>query len=396
MTLATQATRLEDLLPLQDELIELRHHIHQNPELAYNEHGTAKLVADRLKAWGYEVSTGLGQTGVVGTLRAGTGTRSIGLRADMDALPIPENTGLPYASANPGLMHACGHDGHTTMLLGAAQHLAATRNFSGTLNVIFQPAEERGFDSGGKAMVQEGLFERFPCDAVFAIHNHPGAPVGELLFHTGPFLAAGDRVFIKIQGVGGHAARPHLSVDPVVAAAAIVMGLQTVVSRNVDPDEAAVVTIGRLRAGDALNVIPNEAELGLSVRSFNPEVRALLEKRIVALVEASAEAYGCSASIDYVEGYPVLVTTEAETQLAIAVAQELIGEDKVTPSTKRLMGSEDFAYMLQKCPGTLVRLGNGPGTEGRGLHNPKYDFQDGNLVVGAAFWSLLVERYLPA
>jgi hippurate hydrolase len=291
-------------------------------------------------------------------------------------------------------MHACGHDGHTTMLLGAARHLAATRRFSGTLNLIFQPAEERGFDSGAKAMMADGLFERFPCDGVFAMHNHPGAPQGHLMMRPGAFLAAGDRVFITITGVGGHAGRPHLAVDPLVAAAAIVMALQTVVSRNVDPGESAVVTVGRLRSGDALNVIPGEAEIGISVRSFSPAVRALLRERITALVHATAEGYGAKAEIRYVEGYPVLENDAAAVELAGQVATELVGADRVSLDFPRMMGSEDFAYMLQACPGALIRIGNGPADGGRGLHNPRYDFHDGNLTVGAAFWSRLAERFL--
>ncbi|MES2362479.1 MAG: M20 aminoacylase family protein [Pseudomonadota bacterium] len=389
-----ELTRVDDLKPLHNELAGWRHHIHQHPELAFAEHQTADLVASKLQQWGYEVTRGIGQTGLVAQLRVGEGTKRLGLRADMDALPIQEETGLPYASATPGCMHACGHDGHTAMLLGAAKHLAATRRFSGTLNLIFQPAEERGFDSGGKAMVADGLFERFPCDMVFAMHNHPGAPQGNFLMRPGPFLAAGDRVFIKIAGVGGHAARPHLAVDPLVAAAAIVMALQTVVSRNVDPNESAVVTVGRLRSGDALNVIPAEAEIGISVRSFSPAVRALLKDRICALVNATAEGYGAKADIRYVEGYPVVDNAAAAVTLAGDVATELVGSGRVEREFPRMMGSEDFAYMLQACPGALVRIGNGPSEGGRGLHNPRYDFHDGNLTVGAAFWSRLAERFL--
>ncbi len=387
-------TRIDDLAPRQDELAGWRRHIHQHPELAFAEHGTADFVAGKLQAFGYEVTRGIGQTGLVAQLRVGQGSKRLGLRADMDALPIQEETGLPYASRVPGCMHACGHDGHTAMLLGAAQHLAATRRFSGTLNLIFQPAEERGFDSGAKAMVADGLFERFPCDMVFAMHNHPGAPQGHFLMRPGAFLAAGDRVFITITGVGGHAARPHLAVDPLVAAAATVMALQTVVSRNVDPNESAVVTVGRLRSGDALNVIPAEAEIGVSVRSFSAAVRALLKERITALVHATAEGYGARAEIRYIEGYPVLENDASATALAAEVASELVGTDRVDPQFQRMMGSEDFAYMLQACPGALVRIGNGPSEGGRGLHNPRYDFHDGNLPVGAAFWSRLAERYL--
>ena len=392
--LRPELTRVDDLKPLHDELAGWRHHIHRHPELAFAEHQTADLVAGKLQQWGYEVTRGIGQTGLVAQLRAGDGMRRLGLRADMDALPIHEDTGLPYASASPGCMHACGHDGHTAMLLGAAKHLAATRRFSGTLNLIFQPAEERGFDSGAQAMVADGLFERFPCDMVFAMHNHPGAPQGHFLMRPGPFLAAGDRAFIKIVGVGGHAARPHLAIDPLVASAAIVMALQTVVSRNVDPSESAVVTVGRLRSGDALNVIPAEAEIGISMRSFSPAVRALLKERITALVNATAEGYGAKAEIRYIEGYPVVDNAASAVALAGEVAAELVGPERVDREFPRMMGSEDFAYMLQACPGALVRIGNGPSDGGRGLHNPRYDFHDGNLTVGAAFWSRLAERFL--
>ncbi len=388
------STRVQDLAPHHDEMAGWRHHIHRHPELAFAEHKTSDLVADKLTQWGYEVTRGIGQTGLVAQLRAGQGSQRLGLRADMDALPMQEQTGLPYSSVVPGCMHACGHDGHTTMLLGAARHLAATRRFSGTLNLIFQPAEERGFDSGAKAMMADGLFERFPCDMVFAMHNHPGAPQGNLLMRPGPFLAAGDRVFITIKGTGGHAGRPHLAVDTLVAAAAIVMALQTVVSRNVDPAESAVVTVGRLRSGDALNVIPGEAEIGISVRSFSAAVRALLRERITALVNATAEGYGARAEIRYVEGYPVLENDAAAVALAGEVAVELVGADRVELEFPKMMGSEDFAYMLQVCPGALVRIGNGPSDGARGLHNARYDFHDGNLTVGAAFWSRLAERFL--
>jgi len=389
-----ELTRVDDLKPLHDELAGWRRHIHRHPELAFAEHQTSDLVADKLQQWGYQVTRGIGQTGLVAQLRVGDGVRRLGLRADMDALPIQEESGLPYASAIAGRMHACGHDGHTAMLLGAAKHLAATRRLSGTLNLIFQPAEERGSDSGAQAMVADGLFERFPCDRVFAMHNHPGAPQGHFLMRPGPFLAAGDRVFIKIVGVGGHAARPHLAVDPLVAAAAIVLALQTVVSRNVDPIDSAVVTVGRLHSGDALNVIPAEAEIGISVRSFSAAVRARLKERITALVNATAEGYGAKAQVRYIEGYPVVDNAAAAVALAGEVATELVGAERVEREFPRMMGSEDFAYMLQACPGALVRIGNGPAEDGRGLHNPRYDFNDGNLTVGAAFWSRLAERFL--
>ncbi|WP_144159942.1 M20 aminoacylase family protein [Paraburkholderia sp. BCC1885] len=387
-------TELEHLAPAAARLREIRHHIHQHPELAYEEVATAALVADKLEQWGWQVTRGVGRTGVVGTLKVGDGTRSIGIRADMDALPIIEETGLPYASGTHGKMHACGHDGHTTMLLGAAEHLAKTRGFSGTVHLYFQPAEEIGIDSGARKMIEDGLFERFPCDAVFGVHNHPGAEPGVLLFRKGPFMSAGDKAIITIEGVGGHAARPQLTVDPVVIAASIVMALQTIVARNVDPSQPAVVTVGSMHAGTANNVISSTATLELSVRSFSPEIRALLKRRIIELAESQAQSYGGKALVDYVEGYPVVVNSDAETEFAIEVARELVGDDKVVAQTDILMGSEDFAFMLQKRPGTFLRIGNGVGEDGCMVHNPHYDFNDHNLTVGAAFWTRLVERYL--
>src|SRR5262245_41102976 len=264
----------------RDELTSLRRHIHRNPEMSHKEFETSKLVADKLREWGYAVTQHVGGTGVVGTLKVGTGTRSVGIRADMDALPIMEETGLPYASRNTGVMHACGHDGHTTMLLGAARHLAATKNFSGTVHLIFQPAEENGIDCGAKRMLADGLFERFPCDIIYGMHNHPGKAARTFHFRSGPFMSASDRVTITVKGVGGHAARPHHAIDPIVAASSIVMALQTVVARNIDPTKVAVVTVGSIHGGKAMNVIADDVQLGLSVRSFDAEVRAILQKRI--------------------------------------------------------------------------------------------------------------------
>ncbi|VWB90935.1 Amidohydrolase [Burkholderia aenigmatica] len=386
---------IPDLQPLGDDLRKLRYTLHCCPELAFEEVQTAEIVATRLKEYGYTVATGIAGTGVVGTLRLGSGKRRIGIRADMDALPIDERNTFDHKSRHPGRMHACGHDGHTAMLLGAARHLAQRRRFDGTVHLIFQPAEERGFDSGARRMVEQGLFTRFPCDAVFAMHNHPGAPAGTFMFRTGPFMAAGDRVFVKIIGKGGHAARPHLANDPIVAAGSIVMALQTIVSRNVDPTQSAVVTIGKIAGGSAPNVIPGEVELSISVRSFDADVRRMLKERITALVHAQADSYGLCAVVDYVEGYPVVTNSAAETELAIKVAKELVGDAQVTEQMAPLMGSEDFAYMLQACPGSFLRIGNGPTDGGNTLHSATYDFNDENLVVGSAFWSRLVERYLP-
>lgn len=384
--------RIDDLADDRHALEAIRHHIHQHPELSFEEADTAALVAGKLEQWGYDVTRGVGGYGVVATLHAGAGTRSIGIRADMDALPVRERTGLPYASVHEGKMHACGHDGHTTVLLGAARYLARTRRFDGTVHLIFQPAEEAGSNSGAERMIADRLFERFPCDAVFGLHNHPGVPTGTFMFRAGPFMAACDTVKIVIHGKGGHAARPHLSVDPVVIASSLVMALQTVVSRNVDPAETAVVTVGSLHAGHVANVIPEHATLGLSVRSFKDDVRALLEQRIRTLVESHVAAYGAQAEIDYVAGYPVLVNTEAETEFARQVAEELVGPQKVIAPFPAIAGSEDFAYFLQQRPGCFLRIGNGAAAPM--LHNARYDFADENLTVGAAFWARLAERYL--
>ncbi|MDB5927665.1 MAG: amidohydrolase [Betaproteobacteria bacterium] len=384
---------LDDLEASRDELLALRHTLHQNPEIGFKEFNTARLVADKLGLWGFKVTEGVGGTGVVGTLNAGSGSRSIGVRADMDALPIKEQTDLPYASRNEGLMHACGHDGHTTMLLGAAKHLAAKRNFSGTVHLIFQPAEEAGIDCGARRMIADGLFERFPCDVIFALHNQPGKPARSFHFHSGPFMSASDRVTIIVKGVGGHAARPHQCVDPIVVASSLVMALQTVVARNVDPTKTAVVTVGTMHGGKAMNVIADEVTLGLSVRSFDDDVRALLQRRITDLARSHAMSYGGTAQVDYQLGHPVLVNSEQETALARRVAQELVGSDHVT-DIDRITGSEDFAYMLQQRPGCLLRIGNGDGDDVPLLHTARYDFNDDNLTVGSAYWVRLVERFL--
>jgi hippurate hydrolase len=381
-----------EVAPDAETLTSIRRHLHAHPELSHQEAQTAALVASKLAAWGYAVTTGIGGHGVVGTLRVGDGSRSIGIRADMDALPIHEQTGLPYASRHAGTMHACGHDGHSATLLGAAQHLARTRRFAGTVHLIFQPAEEAGSNSGAERMIADGLFERFPCDAVYGLHNHPGVPTGTFLFRSGPFMAACDTVNITIHGKSGHAARPHLSVDPVMIASALVLALQTIVSRNVDPAETAVVTVGSLHAGDAPNAIPEMATLGISVRSFNPEVRQLLETRIRQLAQSHAQAHGARVTIEYVRGYPVLINSERETALARQVAEELVGPSAVVASFPMIAGSEDFAFFLQQRPGCFLRLGNGENAPM--LHSAQYDYADDNLVVGAAFWTRLVERFL--
>ena len=372
-------------------LTEIRHQIHQNPELSFKEAATSALVASRLEEWGYEVTRNVGGHGVVGRMKVGDGAKSVSLRADMDALPIMEATGAAHASRNPGVMHACGHDGHTTMLLGAARHLAKTRQFSGTLNLVFQPAEEAGKNSGAQQMIADGLFERFPCDAIFGMHNHPGYPAGTFMFGSGPFMSASDRVKITIHGRGGHAARPHLSVDPILIAGSLVMALQSVVARNIDPAQIAIVTIGSIHAGTVSNVIPESASMGLSVRSFTAEVRDRLQERITDLVTSHVKGYGGSVEIDYERGCPTVVNTVAETEFARKVAEDLVGRDRTIAPFGPVTGSEDFSYFLEKRPGCYLRLGNGDGPM---VHNDKYDFNDANLTVGAAYWARLAETYL--
>jgi hippurate hydrolase len=376
------------------EFVSLRREIHSNPELAFEEHGTAALVAERLEAWGYRVERGVGGTGVVGQLVRGTGQRKIGLRADMDALPIMEETGVAWASKKAGVMHACGHDGHTAMLLAAAKHLVEHGEFDGTLNLVFQPAEEGA--GGAVRMMEDGLFERYPCDAIFAMHNAPGVPQGHLVFRDGPALASSDYATVTLTGIGGHGAMPHRTADPIVAASSIVMALQTVVSRNVDPLMMAVVTVGAIHSGLANNVIPGNAVLEISVRALDREVRKTVEQRVKAVITAQAESFGVQAKIDWREGYAVLVNTLEETNFARQVGLELVGPDKVVLQGPQVSGSEDFAFMLERRPGCYLMIGNGAsGQDGSCMvHNAAYDFNDLNLSVGAAYWVLLTQRFL--
>jgi hippurate hydrolase len=383
--------QISDLLEAEPSLREARQHLHKFPELSFQEKSTAQWVGDRLEGWGYRVTRHVGGHGLVASLSNGEG-RGIALRADMDALPIHEETGRPYASAHAGTMHACGHDGHTAMLMGAAQQLAKTRQFQGTVHLVFQPAEEAGKNSGAQQMIADGLFERFPCDAIFGMHNHPGAAQGTFMFGKGAFMSASDTCRIKVIGRGGHAARPHQAVDPVMIAGSLIMALQTVVSRNIDPTQTAVVTIGSVHAGQASNVIPEFATLGLSIRSFSPEVRNRLQERITHLVRDQVSSYGGEVEIEYERGYPVVINSEAETDFARQVAEELVGPEQVVFPFGPVTGSEDFAYYLQHKPGSFLRLGNG--LDSVMLHNAKYDFNDANLSVGAAYWTRLVERFL--
>jgi len=377
-----------------EEFVALRRDIHRHPELAFEEHRTSALVASKLRKWGYEVTTGLGGTGVVGRLVRGKSGRRIGLRADMDALPIEEATGAHWSSCHRGVMHACGHDGHTAMLLAAARELARSDRFDGTLHLIFQPAEEGG--GGALEMINDGLFERFPCDAIFAMHNMPGFAQGQLMFRGGPMMASSDYATVTLHGVGGHGGLPHLAADPVVGAASIVMALQTLVSRNVDPLQPAVVTVGALQAGQANNVIPASARLEISVRALDRHVRSVLEQRIKDLVTAQAQSLGLRAQIDWRPGYAVLINDPEQTARAVAVAQRHFPADKVNPLGPMLTGSEDFAFMLERVPGCYLLIGNGQGDE-RGacmVHNPAYDFNDDNIGTGASFWIALVHELL--
>ncbi|MBB4225863.1 M20 aminoacylase family protein [Variovorax guangxiensis] len=378
------------------EMIQVRRHLHAHPELAYQEFETSDLVAARLAEWGYEVHRGLAGTGVVGTLKLGQGTRRLGIRADMDALPIHETTGLPYASQHAGRMHACGHDGHTAILLASARVLAQERGFDGTLHLIFQPAEE-GL-GGARRMVDEGLFERFPCDAVFALHNMPGFPAGRFGFREGQFTASSDSVTIEVVGRGGHGSTPHLVADPIVAAAHIVIALQTIVSRNVDPRDTAVVSVGAIHGGDAPNVIPATVTLRLTVRAYRPETRAILRERITELVQAQAATLGVRAEVDYHWRYPAVINDVEATRLAREVAREWLGEEGIVQDLQPVTGSEDFSFMLERCPGSYLIVGNGEGdTHGTGgcqVHNPGYDFNDAILPIAASYWVRLARRFL--
>ena len=387
---------LDAIRALEPEMLATRHQIHANPELGFEEFKTSDLVAERLARWGYAVHRGLGGTGVVGTLVVGDGAKRLGIRADMDALPIQETAQHAWASQVLGKMHACGHDGHTTMLLAAARHLAASRNFNGTLHVVFQPAEE-GF-GGARHMIEQGFFEQFPCDAMFALHNMPGHPEGTLGFLAGPAMASSDTVVLTVHGKGGHGAMPQLAVDPVVAASAIVMALQTIVSRNVPPLDMAIITVGAFHAGSAANVIPQQAELKLTVRALRPQVREQLKQRITEVARAQAAVFGATVDIDYPRRYPVRVNDAECTAFARQVALDWVGEAGIMPPLQPLTGSEDFSFFLEKCKGSYLLLGNGVG-QGAGeggcmVHNPAYDFNDRCLGTGASYWVRLAEAFL--
>ncbi|WP_422651032.1 M20 aminoacylase family protein [Cupriavidus sp. H18C1] len=382
----------QSIATLSAEFVEIRRRIHAHPELAFEERQTSELVAQQLAAWGYEVHRGLGTTGVVGQLTKGRGAKSLGIRADMDALPIQERTGLPYASTVAGKMHACGHDGHTAILLCAARYLAESVDFNGTLNLIFQPAEEN--EGGALRMVEEGLFDRFPCDEIYALHNSPGLPVGQIGFITGPAMASFDRATVTLRGRGAHGAMPHHGIDAMQCAASIVLGLQSIVSREIDALKSAVITVGSIQAGSTYNVVPETATIKIGVRTLDPKVRDLVEERIRGFVAAQAQSFRLQSEVVYERKYPVLVNHAAQTEFARQAAIRLLGADNVVERPP-VMGSEDFAYMLEHRPGAYVRLGNGLGEDGGCMvHNPLYDFNDKALPVGAAFWAHLAQSYL--
>ncbi|QKV20157.1 M20 aminoacylase family protein [Oricola thermophila] len=373
---------------MQAEVAAWRQHLHRHPELLFDVHQTAAFVEEKLKSFGCdEVVTGLGRTGVVGVIRGSRGPgETLGLRADMDALPISEMTGRDYASTVPGKMHACGHDGHTAMLLGAAQHLAETRNFAGTVVVVFQPAEEGG--GGGREMVEDGLMDRFGIDRVYGMHNMPNLPVGQFSIRTGPFFAATDEFRVRITGRGGHAAWPNQTIDPIVVGAQLVQALQTIASRNVDPVSSIVVSVTQFHAGSAHNVIPEEAEIAGTVRTLSPENRELGERRLKALSENVAAAHGATAEVTWRRGYPVTVNHSAEADICARVAREVAGENAVETEARPMMGGEDFAYMLEARPGAMILIGNG---DSAGLHHPAYDFNDEIIPLGISYWVALAE-----
>ncbi len=384
---------IERFNELQPEIAEWRRDIHSNPELLFDVHRTAALVAEKLREFGVdEVVEGIGRTGVVGVIKGKVaGDKSIGLRADMDALPIEETTNLPYSSKVPGKMHACGHDGHTAMLLGAAKYFTETRNFAGTVVVIFQPAEEGG--GGGREMVEDGMMERFNIEQVYGMHNMPGTPLGHFAVRPGPLMAATDTFDIDIEGQGGHAAMPHDAIDTTVVGAHIVLALQTIVSRNVDPLKSAVVSVTTFHTeGQAYNVLPHTTKLTGTVRTLVPEVREQVEKRMKGVVENTAHAFGAKAQLRYIKGYPVTVNSVEETAFAVGVAGQVVGDEQVIADTPPVMGGEDFSYMLEARPGAFVFVGNG---DTAALHNPAYDFNDELIPVGCSYWVRLAEESLP-
>ena len=392
---------LPEILESAEVIQAIRRDIHAHPELCFEEKRTSDVVAQTLESWGIKIHRGLGKTGVVGIIEGSLGKgRSIGLRADMDALPLQEHNHFEHTSQHPGKMHACGHDGHVAMLLGAAQYLAQHRAFKGTVYLIFQPAEEGG--GGAREMIRDGLFDLFPCDAVFGMHNWPGIPVGDFAVTPGPMMASSNEFQITVKGKGGHAALPHNSADPVFAASQIIGSLQAIITRNKRPVDAAVLSITQFHAGDASNIIPDSAWIGGTVRTFTHEVLDLIETRLNQIASATAQAFDCTAEVTFSRNYPPTINHEKETAFAVDVMKDLVGEHHVNSRIDPTMGAEDFAFMLQEKPGCYVFIGNGDGdhrSQGHGLgpcqlHNPSYDFNDRLLPLGSTYWVRLVERYL--
>ena len=386
---------MPEVAAIAPDMLALRHDLHAHPELAYEEHRTGDIVVAKLTAWGYEVHRGLGDTGVVGTLRCGdhVNGKRLGLRADMDALPIRETTGLPYASQHDGKMHACGHDGHTATLLAAAKVIAESQDqLNGTINLIFQPAEEG--HGGAQKMVDQGLFELFPCDALYAFHNEPGYPAGQFGFRSGVMYSSSDTAIITIHGKGGHGAMPHVAVDPIVVASHLVLALQTIRSREIDPNDMAVVSIGAIHAGDAPNVIPETCELRITIRARDPGVRELLRERITAMAHAQAAVHRATAEVEYKWRYPPVMNDVAATDFAVGVAREFLGDEWLIPNLQPLQASDDFAIMLNAVPGNYFIVGNGMGEGGCMVHNAAYDFNDNLLPVTASYWVKLAQAYL--
>ena len=383
---------VEQITARKDVHATWRREIHAHPELAYQEHRTADLVAAKLESFGIPIVRGLGKTGVVGTIKAGNSDRAIGLRADMDALPLAEMNEFAHRSQHQGVMHACGHDGHTAMLLAAAEHLAAHRDFDGIVHFIFQPAEEG--EAGAKAMMDDGLFEDFPMEAVYGLHNWPGLEVGKMAMRTGAAMAAMDIFEVKIHGQGGHAALPHLTIDPIVVGAQLVSAWQTVVSRNVKAIDPAVVTVTQFHAGDAWNVVPETVVLRGTVRCFSQTVRATIEKRMREIADGLCAAHGCRLDWMYEHRFPPTVNSAHETGIAARAAQAVVGVDEVNTEVEPVTGSEDFGYMLEAKLGCYAFIGNGPGTGGCLLHSPTFDFNDDIIPIGASYWVRLVEQVL--
>lgn len=390
---AAEASLLAKLRKRLPEFREIRRDIHKHPETAFEEFRTAGVVADLLSGYGVKVVTGLAQTGVVGVLKSGKSERAIGIRADIDALNMEELNEFRHRSVHKGKMHGCGHDGHTATLLAAAAHLAENRNFDGTVYFIFQPAEEA--EGGAPRMIEDGLFERFPMEAVFALHNLPGLPLGSFAVKSGPMMAGVDQFDIVIEGVGGHAAMPHLANDPIVAVGAIIQALQTVIARNKDPVRSAVMSITRVNGGSAHNVIPDRAELSGTVRYFDPDIQDMIARQMDEIVTHVGKAHGCNATLRYDRGYPATINSVEAAALCIQVLQELYGDEKVDTHPQPLMAGEDFAFMLQEKSGCYILAGNGEGTGGCSVHNPNYDFNDELIPYGAAYWVRLVETALP-